>query len=110
MQFKEWIKCGYQSENLTVMAMAGEDRLLGLCWDSKRDILYFKVHINFSSKRCGKRLESDIELHELKDRFPKVLTKRNCLSITNSIFDPLGLIQPMVLKLKLALRDIILFK
>ena len=40
------------------------------------------------------RTESDIELHQLQEKIPQVLTKRMILSQVNGIYDPLGLAGP----------------
>ncbi|KAI5720304.1 hypothetical protein M8J77_004768 [Diaphorina citri] len=62
---------------------AGTIKILGLQWNPNSDVFFFQVHLE-----------------------PKVATKRNILSAVARIFDPLGLVQPVVLVAKLLVRDL----
>ena len=57
------------------------EKTLGLHWDAERDVFVIKTN-----------------------RFPVELTQRVLLSAINSIYDPLGFIQPVVLKAKRILQ------
>lgn len=58
-------------------------RNLGLCWDINMDTFTFKLAIN-----------------------GKPYTRRDVLSVINSIFDPLGLAAPVTIKGRLLLREL----
>lgn len=58
-------------------------KILGLQWNPNSDSFFFQVHLE-----------------------PKVATKRNILSAVARIFDPLGLVQPVVLVAKLLIREL----
>ncbi|XP_033099500.1 uncharacterized protein LOC117103114 [Anneissia japonica] len=73
---KEWIVSGVENE---------PTKFLGLKWNPRDDQL--KVPIPT----------------QLTDEFEK-LTKRKCLSATNAIYDPLGLLSPVTVKAKILLR------
>ncbi|XP_057366140.1 uncharacterized protein LOC130687002 [Daphnia carinata] len=66
-------------ENLPV------ERTLGVMWDSERDILTFKIR---------------------KPPNNVTLTKRAFLSIISSVYDPLGLVAPVIFIMKSLLQDI----
>ncbi len=59
------------------------DRALGLYWDVENDIFSFRVTAN-----------------------SKTPTRRNILSIVNSVYDPLGFLAPFVLKAKQILQQL----
>ena len=74
-----------QTVNETKMDTSAEG-VLGMMWDMAHDILYFK------SKDTVRR--------------DKHCTKRNVLSVTNSIFDPLGLLTPFTTRAKMIMRHV----
>ncbi|XP_057367086.1 uncharacterized protein LOC130688116 [Daphnia carinata] len=61
------------------------ERTLGVMWDSKRDMLTFKIR---------------------KPPNNVTLTKRAFLSIISSVYDPLGLVAPVIFTMKSLLQDI----
>ena len=64
------------------------DKILGIIWDENSDTL------NFDLKEIIETACSNIP------------TKRNILSILSSFYDPLGLIQPIIISLKILFQDI----
>ncbi|XP_048581431.1 uncharacterized protein LOC116618474 [Nematostella vectensis] len=68
--------------NLDLQTLS-QERALGVKWCLEQDTLYLKP---------------------LKDRFPD--TKRGVLSATSSVFDPLGLAAPYVVKAKLIIQEL----
>lgn len=56
-------------------------RLLGVCWDLSSDRFTFRVNSE-----------------------PKPFTKRGVLSVTNSLYDPLGIAAPVTIRAKFLLR------
>ena len=65
--------------------------MLGLAWDKKLDLFIF----SFS------------ELFKIAVPFP---TKRDVLSFTASFFDPLGLTNPVIVRLKILFQQICISK
>lgn len=59
-------------------------KTLGLVWNGRQDVLSFKINSEFS----------------------KSVTKRSVLSEISQIFDPLGLLSPVIILAKIILRDI----
>ena len=72
---------------------AAAEKVLGVAWNPVEDKFCFKVKLNFSERK-KLRTESDIELHQLQEKIPQVLTKRMILSQVNGIYDSLGLAGP----------------
>jgi hypothetical protein len=76
----------HPSKDLTVRLDSNFDTTaLGLTWNCSKDLL--KYHV------------TSIE-------FPTNATKRNVLSIIAKIFDPLGLITPIIIKMKVLLQQL----
>ena len=64
-----------------------DDKVLGVYWDHKKDIISLKIN----------------EVHKEAKNIP---TKRNILSVIASVFDPVGYLQPIVIKLKILFQKI----
>ena len=64
-----------------------DDKVLGVYWDHKKDIISLKIN----------------EVHQEAKNIP---TKRNILSVIASVFDPVGYLQPIVIKLKILFQKI----
>lgn len=77
----------HSSFNLN-MGGLDQTRTLGLCWETQTDELYFPIHI---PDKLGN-------------------TKRDLLSVIARIFDPLGLLSPCVISLKVLLQRLWLAK
>ncbi|XP_026686181.1 uncharacterized protein LOC103518638 isoform X2 [Diaphorina citri] len=96
--FAKWISNSNQvmdiipeSERLTKLVSFDNEnnvvKILGMCWNASNDFLYFKIS------------ETD-----------KPCTKRGILSTVLSIYDPLGLLGPLVLWVKLLIRELCILK
>ena len=68
--------------------MKGE-KILGIRWEENKDVLI-------------------IDLKELLDGAFYVLTKRNILHVIVGVYDPIGFIQPLVVKFKILFQEICL--
>ena len=82
-------------------------KALGMYWDTGEDRIMYKVRINFGKKVRNRRTEKDCSKESIEKDFPKVFSKRIALKLAHSVFDPANLIQPFLLKMRLAYRDII---
>ena len=102
--------------NLRFKAMAqsfeedGEDiyklggAVLGVPWRSQDDKFIMKISINVSKRKRGIPTEPDIDESTFYKLDKIRLTKRICLGIVNSVFDPIGLISPLVINLKVMMK------
>ena len=103
-KFKEWVKSGSPGEKQIGEAVT---KALGMYWNTGEDKIMYKVRINFGKKVRNRRTQEDSTKESLEKDFPKVFTKRIALKLAHSVFDPANLIQPFLLKIRLAYRDII---
>ena len=90
---------------MTKLAKSQDQKVLGMVWDNGKDVLKYtsKVKIKEPGKR-GKKLIFNT-LKQLESEAPTCLTRRQVLCQLNSVFDPLGLVAPFVLKGKLLMRE-----
>ena len=74
----EGVNSGVEMNNVSSIK---NHKVLGLCWDHKKDIISLKIN----------------------EVFKEVIipTKRNILSVIASVYDPLGYLQPILIKLKI---------
>ena len=104
-RFKNWTKNGQKGEKEIGKELS---RALGVYWDTEKDKIVYKVRINFSRKVRNRRLKPDSSVNSIDADFPQKFTKRIALKIAHSVFDPASLVQPFILKLRLAYRNIII--
>ena len=88
------------------LALLG-DKVLGHVWKPTEDKFVFKIPVNLStSKNKGLRSERDLTPEDIP-RLPIVrFTRRMLLGFVMSPYDPMGLICPLTIKLKLQLRSL----
>ena len=81
--------------------------LLGHEWYPPDDTIIFKFPINLSKKnRTGQREDPDLSQNDIS-RIPHIdLTKRRLLGWVMSIYDPMGIMSPLTIKTKIALRQL----
>ena len=104
MPNKGWTFTG---DDKGVVSISGEDmveeeRVLGSVWDPKLDDFVFHVTLRFQHKRSPVVEVSSIE--ELLQLPLFLITRRSLLSNIHRIFDPMGLLIPVLLQAKLLLR------
>ena len=80
-------------------------RVLGLAWDPVKDIMLYKVSLNFSRKRKGAHTGPDLLFSDIPKMVPSILTRRMVLGQVMRMYDPLGFLCPFTLKGKIYLRE-----
>ena len=81
------------------------DKTLGHQWRPTEDKLVFSIKVNLSStKRDGQKMTRDLTIGDIPRLADMVLTKRMLLGFVMSQFDPMGLICPLIVILKISLR------
>ena len=100
------------SLRLKVMVSTGEsdpckikklgNKILGVGWHPQTD----QLSINFSVSLLNKNEKSSIVEDTFSTLNTDLLTPRNLLRIVNSIYDPLGLVSPITIRLRVAFRNI----
>ena len=92
-----------ESSSINLVKM-DDDTVLGVKWAPHADFIYFTVKINFSTKYRKVNKGPDLTASNFLENVPEVLTKRIVFSITASQYDPLGLINPVMVGGKLLMR------
>jgi hypothetical protein len=88
----------------------GAIKVLGLIWDTENDTLKVDCRVNFAGKRGGAKLGPDMDLdmeeEEFDENFPSLITKRIIWRVAQAQYDPLGLLAPYMIRLKMVMRDL----
>ena len=83
---------------------------MGLWWKTEKDLLTYKIKLNFSKKKRNRYLLPDTTAETLEKDFPPEMSKRLALKLNHSVFDPANLLQPWSLKLRLAYQEILFYE
>ena len=81
-----------------------EERVLGLRWNPESDTFSFNVVLRLK-KSANSMEEAVTTLEDLKTIPTSPLTRRTLLSNVSRIFDPIGLLCPVLLESKLLMRE-----
>ena len=105
---------GLGSFGLKVMVRDGESRpevlnllgggMLGLPWEAGRDVIKMHIGVNISPKKRGVRVGPELTEETIWQLDDLQMTKRIVVSQVYGVFDPLGLLSPLVIKYKLLLQ------
>ena len=94
-KFKKFVfSCEYQEDGKRLPA----EKILGVHWEPSEDLIKFEIDLNHNKKRRGRRAEP-VDLEDIP------YSRRVCLRLVNSIFDPLGLVSPVTVKLKILMKQ-----
>ena len=107
MEMKGFVASGDSSEESRTLLGSGDvGRVLGVNWNPADDVLSVSIRINVSKKTRGARAESDYTLEQIPSLIEFNFTRRICQGIVYSCYDPFGLVTPITIKMKIALRDL----
>ena len=81
-------------------------QVLGLKWNTEEDEIVMHPGINLSPKVNGVRTGPDLTPDTVSELDTAVMTLRVVTSQVYAIYDPLGLIAPLVIKFKLLLQEL----
>ena len=112
MKVKGWtysgVNLGTPGAEETVQVVAHDstdgERMLGVLWEPVKDVFKFTVKVNLSPLKNKTRLGPDLSKSDLLSHPPKIITRRQYYSQIQSLFDPIGLLAPVLLTAKLLLR------
>ena len=112
MKVKKWVCSGDDQEGMefgeNTNCMTADDqeveRMLGIQWRPKQDVFKFSVKINLSPLKKKSRTGPDISKVDLIQEPPTVITRRQYYSQVQGVFDPIGLLSPLLLQAKILLR------
>ena len=80
--------------------------VLGLGWSTAEDMLEVRFRVNVSEHKRGKPTGPDLTVETLHLLDSAVVTKRLCLRIVSSQYDPLGIACPLMIILKCSLKEL----
>ena len=80
--------------------------VLGYGWQPNEYLLSVSFKFNISKRRKGKRLKPNLSL-DIPQFMSESHNRWSLLSICNGIFDPLGLVTPYTIKLKLLIKELL---
>ena len=112
MKVKKWVCSGDDQEGVefgdNTNCLTADDqeveRMLGILWLPKQDVFKFCVRINLSPLKKKSRTGPDISKIDLIKEPPTVITRRQYYSQVQGVFDPIGLLSPLLLQAKILLR------
>ena len=84
-----------------------QGKVLGLTWWPTEDVIVFKLTANVTPRKGSGRLGPDLTSENIAAVDSVVFTKRIAVSLAAYNFDPLGLISCFLVKLKIALKEIV---
>ena len=93
-------------ETLALLGTGELGRVLGIYWDPTTDEFAVIAKINISKKIKGAHSEPDMKREDIPRLLHIPLTRRIVLSIVMSCYDPLGLLSPITVRLKIELRTL----
>ena len=111
MHVKKWVYSGDSQcesvevgDTLNTALSLDLERMLGITWDPYKDVFRFTMRINLSPLKNKSRTGPDLTKEQLISDPPKSITRREYYSQVQSLFDPIGLLAPVLLKAKVLLR------
>ena len=79
--------------------------ILGIKWDTEVNKFSVPLSVNVSKRRRGMTTGPDVTDMCIEEIEAAVITRRIALSITMSLYDPLGYICPLTIRLKWLLQQ-----
>ena len=79
-------------------------KFLGHRWDPTEDLITFNLTVNLHGKKNGVKMGPDLTVEELSSPDEITLTQRKVLQFVAQYYDPMGLISPILVRLKILLK------
>ena len=80
--------------------------ILGIKWDTETDKFSVPLTVNVTKRIQGETTSLDVTNMSIEDLDTAIITRRIALSITMSLYDPLGYICPLTIRLKWLLQQL----
>ena len=98
------IACSGDKDGPMVQKLGGA--VLGIKWNTETDKFTIPLTVNISRRRRGEVTGPDLLQSTLDTMEGAVFTRRILLSVTMSLYDPLGFISPITIRLKWLLQQL----
>ena len=106
-KIKEWHMSELNTENDVLNRLLNvNQKVLGMFWDVELDAFRFKSDLSFATRNKWNGRIRPQDSSELCISAPEQLTKRCVLSQVNSIYDPMGLLAPFIIKAKILMKGL----
>ena len=92
---------GLKFKNWTKLGDGNSTKYLGYTWNSKEDTLKPRLWFNIGKIERGMTIEEDLTQENIEERVMRSCTKRDILSVQGQFFDPLLILSPIIVKLRL---------
>merc|ERR1712240_581421 len=83
----------------------GSDKVLGYLYNPVEDRLGIKFVFNPAKKRKGDKVRPDLTLDDVDSFIKTPQSRRSLLALCNAVYDPLGLMTPFTIKLKILMKE-----
>jgi hypothetical protein len=80
--------------------------VLGHPYSTERDTLAVRFYVNVTTRRRGMPTGPDLTVDTLYQLESVTLTRRKLLGVASSQFDMLGMVSPLIIKLRVGVRDL----
>ena len=100
---KVMVRDGEQRPEVTELLGGG---VLGLPWKPHQDTIEMHFGVNLSAKERGGRVGPELTIETVDQIDTAILTRREVVSQVYSIYDPLGLLAPLVIRYKMLLQSL----
>ena len=80
--------------------------VFGIAWSTAKDEMEVEFNVNISQHKRGKPTGPDVTRETLDQISSTILTKRMCLRICSSQYDPVGIATPITIILKVSMKEI----
>ena len=91
----------YDKESMNKLS----DKVLGCLWNPLSDLMGVKFAFNPSKRRKGVKVGPNLTLKDLETFRTTPQNRRSLLSVCNGIYDPLGILAPYCIKLKILMKE-----
>ena len=105
MPNKGWTYSGDDASDVAIGSDLDVDKVLGYAWDPKTDTFLFRVKLKVKLLPGMTEINEISSVKELLEYRQAILTRRILQSNILSIFDPAGLLAPIILQSKLLMRE-----
>ena len=92
------VACSGDTDGPMVRKLGGA--VLGIPWNTETDKCWIPLVVNVSKRRRGQPTGPDVTVETIRSLEGAVLTRRIVLSVTMSLYDPLGYICPLATRLR----------
>ena len=96
---------GFSFKGWTRQGDVTESKILGYNWDAKEDTLCMRLTFHLEPKKRGGRVGPALTSGNLEEQLSRPISRRQVIALAGQFYDPLNLLSPAVVKLRLFYSD-----